>query len=268
MKHSLKFAAFVAIAVVSPSAFAFEVFGTKWGIGPNVATHLTGHEGTPGFVTWSFMPGGKAITGFDGAPDGHGGLLTGDMGMMMGGPTEVEEIAAITSAFSTWSAVAGIMSLGPIMDSGATGGGPEASGAHIADIRFAVIGGFSSSTVLAHAYSPGTEALYGPGGTIMGDCHFNITKTWVDDPDDDDDGVEYDLETVALHEIGHSLGLLHSDVAGSVMFASYEGGKRDLTADDIAGMSFIYGAPIPEPVSVVALGLGVAGLAVRRRRKR
>lgn len=255
----------VAIVGIATSTFAYDTFGTKWGAGPNSATHLAGHEGTPGFVTWSFMGGGKSIGGFPGFEDDHMGSLTGDMGMMLGTPMMSEEIAAISSAFATWSSVAAVMAFGPIMDSGAPGGAPEAMGGHIADIRFATIGGFSSPTVLAHAYAPGTEGLYGPGGTIMGDVHFNEAKDWVDDPFDPDDGMFYDLETVALHEIGHALGLLHSDIPGSVMYASYEGGKRKLTADDIAGMSSIYG-PVPEPATFVVLGTGIAAF-VRRRRK-
>lgn len=50
-----------------------------------------------------------------------------------------------------------------------------------------------------------------------------------------------DLESVALHEIGHSLGLNHITVANSVMLAVYNGSRRALGADDIAGIRSIYG---------------------------
>jgi hypothetical protein len=42
-------------------------------------------------------------------------------------------------------------------------------------------------------------------------------------------------------EIGHLLGLDHSNVAGSVMFPSYGGQRRALTPDDLAGIQSLYG---------------------------
>jgi hypothetical protein len=56
---------------------------------------------------------------------------------------------------------------------------------------------------------------------------------------------EVDLENVITHEAGHFLGLGHSGVDGSTMFASADAGetiKRTLEADDIAGICSIYGA--------------------------
>ena len=51
----------------------------------------------------------------------------------------------------------------------------------------------------------------------------------------------FDLTTVAIHEFGHALGLNHSPVVGSVMEAFYGGPRRVLHADDIAGITSIYG---------------------------
>lgn len=60
----------------------------------------------------------------------------------------------------------------------------------------------------------------------------------------------FDVETVALHEFGHILGLQHSNVAGSVMFPSVSSNttKRALTADDLGGITELY------PRSVLVAG--------------
>ncbi|KAB1205326.1 Metalloendoproteinase 1 [Morella rubra] len=51
----------------------------------------------------------------------------------------------------------------------------------------------------------------------------------------------FDLETVALHEIGHLLGLGHSSVEGAIMFSSIsQGVTKGLHADDIQGIKALY----------------------------
>lgn len=52
----------------------------------------------------------------------------------------------------------------------------------------------------------------------------------------------FDIETVALHEIGHIVGLAHSSVPGAVMLPTISSNsiKRSLTQDDIDGFRQLY----------------------------
>jgi len=53
----------------------------------------------------------------------------------------------------------------------------------------------------------------------------------------------FDVRTVLLHELGHVLGLGHSDNSLAVMYASYQGPRHELHLDDICGIQELYGTP-------------------------
>src|SRR5262249_12776240 len=65
------------------------------------------------------------------------------------------------------------------------------------------------------------------------DIKFNTGQTF-------SNGSTYDLFTVAVHEIGHALGLYHSGTVSAEMYSGYNGVKNALTADDVAGIRSIY----------------------------
>ena len=60
-------------------------------------------------------------------------------------------------------------------------------------------------------------------------------------------GGNFDVRTVLLHELGHVLGLGHSDVTDAVMFASYQGVRHSLHLDDECGIQELYRTPCSSP---------------------
>lgn len=91
--------------------------------------------------------------------------------------------------------------------------------------------------ILAHAFKPGTD--------IGGDVHIREDKIWDFDVmfDQEPPGNARSFFAVVLHELGHSLGLDHSDRPDSVMYFSYSKSTGNLSYDDIQGIQYIYGVP-------------------------
>ncbi|KFO25636.1 Macrophage metalloelastase [Fukomys damarensis] len=86
--------------------------------------------------------------------------------------------------------------------------------------------------ILAHAFGPG------PG--IGGDTHFDEAETW------SKTSTGTNLFLVAVHEIGHSLGLDHSRDRKAIMFSHYgylDPNRFRLSADDIRSIQILYGGP-------------------------
>ncbi|XP_030553584.2 metalloendoproteinase 1-like [Rhodamnia argentea] len=82
-------------------------------------------------------------------------------------------------------------------------------------------------TVLAHSFAP-TDGRF----------HYDADEQWSTAPS----STQSDLESVALHEIGHLLGLAHTPDENAVMYAIMMPGalKRDLRQDDIDGIRALY----------------------------
>ncbi|KAH6761486.1 hypothetical protein C2S52_018919 [Perilla frutescens var. hirtella] len=84
----------------------------------------------------------------------------------------------------------------------------------------------------------------GPGGTLAhafaptdGRFHYDADELWSNGAVAN----AFDLETVAVHEIGHLLGLGHSSVEAAIMYARIAPGTtKNLHADDIEGIKALY----------------------------
>lgn len=119
----------------------------------------------------------------------------------------------------------------------------------------------------AQAYYPNVNNVLG------GDVEYDHGDRW------QESGTlpQPDILGATIHELGHSLGLAHSDIEEANMywiFNRYSGlGQGVLHSDDIAGIQSIYGAGqgsvtrlVPEPASWMLLTSGIfAWWTIRRR---
>jgi hypothetical protein len=238
---------------------------TKWELGPNAASEhnfiAPAGPRSPGSATFSIVPAG--ITFDHDADTSHGTHRTVAITALNvpGLETEAEYAAVFDWALDTWASVSGFENLGQIVDSGANIGASDVNLGHVADIRIAAWE-LTSSSLVAHAFQPGTEAIYGAGGTLAGDFHIDVNRNWVDDPLAGASTTRFDFPTIVLHELGHALGLGHSSTSGAVMQNGYRGAKRELTPDDIAAIQALYG--VPEPSTVVLVATAFVAIALKR----
>jgi hypothetical protein len=171
-------------------------------------------------ITYSFMPDGTSI----------GGVPSNLFQTLNAVTTTANWQTQFEKAAAVWQQVANV-NLVLVPDDGA----PLGSGSYqqgdpgMGDIRFGAMA--QSSGVLAMALLP---PAYN-GGSAAGDIVFNSSQPW-------HAGLNYDIETVAIHEIGHALGMGHSQISVADMYAYYQGVKQNLNSDDVAGIQTVWGA--------------------------
>jgi Matrixin/PEP-CTERM motif len=238
-KNMAMAATLAAAALTAATAQAFVLGPTspgKWG--PPVF-------GTGATITWSLTPTGTSCAA-EGAC-----TISALADFMPGG-----YLNELNAAFASWSSVADLTFV-QVPDDGAPFNGPTASG----DLR---IGGHvfdGPFGVLAHGFFPPVN-----GNTAAGDIHFDVSEQWKIGFG----GPGFSIFQVFAHELGHALGLGHTGVPGSLMEPFYTEAFSGPQADDIAGMTFIYGRavtppPVPEPGSLALMALAFLALAVATR---
>jgi predicted Zn-dependent protease len=150
--------------------------------------------------------------------------------------TAAQRETIIQTAFQRWSAVSALSFT-------------QVSSPSSADIKIKWVTGDhgdgkpfdgTNDSILAHAFSPGS--IY-----YAGEVHFDDGDPWIVEGS----GLTgYLLLHAAIHEIGHALGIAHSNVAGSIMLPKYTG-QTTLGSDDILAICNLYGgAPISGPSTV------------------
>jgi predicted Zn-dependent protease len=180
----------------------------------------------PQLITISFVPDGTVVGQSVNGPIYSN--FQSSMNALFGDPSVWQ--TEILRAAQAWAKSANL-NFALVSDNGAAiGTGSYQQGdPGFGDIR---IGGYDFGTsTLAQSYLPPPVNNY----SIAGDIQFNTAQMW-------NVGADYDLFTVANHELGHALGLYHSSTVSASMYAAYTTVKSDLASDDVAGVQAIYGA--------------------------
>jgi len=152
-----------------------------------------------------------------------------------GEPAGLGASPALQAASNTWGQQGGNFSFTSL---GSTGAGTGACGGGGTDGSNTVGWGAQSGSVLAVTCS-WFSSQGNPKPAVEFDMEIDPDWNWTTGSP-----IQVDLESVALHEFGHALGLNHSASSSAVMYASYSNGsnKRTPTQDDRDGLIALYGA--------------------------
>lgn len=102
----------------------------------------------------------------------------------------------------------------------------------------------------------GAQAAYPQEG---GDVTIDTSETW--SVASTTPAGQIDLQTVLLHEIGHSLGLDHSSITGATLLPTYAGLDRALANDDKVAVSTLYDTWNLLPGCALDIGVNSSGSA-------
>lgn len=152
--------------------------------------------------------------------------------LQTGTPDLTDEATSIQNAFDTWTAQVPLTITQTTSVADADFVVEWLTGDHGDEFPFDG-SGTSTFNIYAHAFYPED-----------GRIHFDEAETWAHTHG----AGKVDLESVALHEIGHALGLAHSGLSDAVMYFAINSERRRLHEVDIRGIKSRY------PVLVAAWG--------------
>ena len=175
---------------------------------------------------------------------------------------------AVRRAFTTWANAADLIFV-EAMDLGGDFAADTSP-----DIRIAAFHFDPGDPAAGAGYGPPGDDLNFPDA-LAGDMVLNDLNRFTIAPGQEGDSIpldgqgffQNDLESLVLHELGHTLGLGHSTEPDSVMCGyvspAFDGShcnygyiNRELHTDDVEGIQYIYGVkPFTIPFSVPALWL-------------
>jgi len=173
---------------------------------------------------------------------GHASVADGD-----GGVSEIVDAIA-----QSWNAAVPDPIPGPssgVISTTVVASPPVSIGDGISTMHFNVVGTGCSGTCLAVTFTPlarsGSEIVNGTtfDGLTDSDIFFNTSAKFYSSSEPDGCDRESHIESVAVHEVGHLLGLGHTPVSSATMFAFInpcDNGSESLAQDDIDGVRCIY----------------------------